>query len=93
MKKLWFKRKWFGWGWYPASWEGVLVTLVYIAAVIFFASTIDENSPAREVMFTFILPVTILTATFIRVAYKTGEKPRWQWGRPEKSNDEKNEVK
>jgi hypothetical protein len=80
MKKLWFKRKWFGWGWRPSSWEGWLVTLAYLILVVLFALTIDDTSPTREVIFTFVLPVALLTIAFLRIAYKTGEKPRFQWG-------------
>ncbi|MEO8065468.1 MAG: hypothetical protein ABI643_01265 [Candidatus Doudnabacteria bacterium] len=76
----WFKAKLYGWGWTPARWQGWAVILSYIAAVVFFALTIDEQSSAREVAFTFILPAILLTATLLRICYKTGEKPRWQWG-------------
>jgi hypothetical protein len=76
----WFKRKIFGWGWTPVTWQGWSITAGYLALVIAFALTIDETSPVREVMFTFVLPVTLLTITFLRIAYKTGEKPKWQWG-------------
>ncbi|MEK7600538.1 MAG: hypothetical protein AAB463_01075 [Patescibacteria group bacterium] len=79
---LWFKRKWFGWGWTPATWQGWLVTVVYIGLLVLFGLTIDDDSPRREVMFLFILPALFLTITFLRIAYKTGEKPRWQWGMP-----------
>lgn len=81
MKKLWFKRKLFGWGWVPASWQGWVITLGYAALVILFGLTIDENSPVDEVVYTFLLPVTFLTLLFIRIAYTRGEKPRWQWGK------------
>jgi len=83
MKRLWFKRKWYGWGWYPASWEGWAVTAAYAALLILFALTIDERSGPKEVAFTFLLPAAILTVSFIRICYRTGEKPRWQWGRPD----------
>jgi hypothetical protein len=82
MNKLWFRNKWYGWGWYPATWQGWLVIIVYIVLVLGFALTIDESSPTREVVFTYILPVTLLTIALIRICYKTGEKPKWQWGRP-----------
>lgn len=85
MKKLWFKRKVYGWGWYPASWEGWAVTGIYVLLMLFFAFTVDESSPVNEIAFTFLLPVTLLTIAFIRLCYRTGEKPRWQWG---KSKDE-----
>lgn len=80
VKKLWFKRKLFGWGWYPASWEGWLVTLLYIALVVLASLTIDGSSPPREVAFTFLLPVALITILFLRIAYRTGEAPRAQWG-------------
>lgn len=79
-KHLWFKRKIYGWGWVPVTWQGWLTTGIYIFLVVAFGLTIDEMSPPREVMFTFGLPVTLLTITFIRICYKKGERPKWQWG-------------
>ena len=76
----WFKRKLFGWGWAPAKWQGWLITIVFIVLILLFAMTIDENSSDREVVFTLILPVVLLTITMIRICYLKGEKPKWQWG-------------
>lgn len=76
----WFKRKIYGWGWTPATWQGWLITLIYLILVIVFAFTIDESSPVREFFFTFLLPFILLTVAFIRIAHKKGERPRWQWG-------------
>lgn len=81
MEKLWFKRKLYGWGWYPSSWEGWVVTLIYVALIVLFASTLDENSSPREFALMFFLPLVILSSAFIRIAYKKGESPRWQWGK------------
>lgn len=78
----WFKAKCYGWGWTPATWQGWLIALSYLVLVVLCALTIDENSLPREVAFTFALPVTLLTITLIRICYKKGEKPRWQWGPP-----------
>jgi len=83
MSKLWFKRKTYGWGWTPTTKEGWFVIFIYIILVLLFACTIDKNSPAKEVIFTGILPITLLTVTLIRICYKKGEKPKWSWG-PEK---------
>lgn len=76
----WFKRKLYGWGWTPVRWQGWVVIALYVLAIVLFSLTIDDNSPTREVAFTFILPVVFLTALLIRICYKKGEKPRWQWG-------------
>src|SRR3989338_4739781 len=76
----WFKRKLYGWGWVPVMWQGWAAIGLWLISVAFFALTLDENSPPREVAFTFILPILFLTILLIRVCYKKGEKPRWQWG-------------
>jgi len=76
----WFKRKLYGWGWTPVKWQGWVVIVLYVLAIVLFSLTIDDNSPTREVAFTFILPVVFLTVLLIRICYKKGEKPRWQWG-------------
>lgn len=83
-KPLWFKRKLYGWGWTPATWEGWAVTIIYVILLLAFGFTLDETSPLKEVIFTFILPLILLTITFIRIAYMRGESPRWQWGEEKK---------
>jgi len=82
----WFKAKLYGWGWVPVRWQGWAVVGLYVAALLFFGFTLDENSPPREIMFTFLLPIVILTALLITICIKTGEKPRWQWGPPDTDN-------
>lgn len=76
----WFKRKLYGWGWTPVMWQGWGVILGYIVLVVAFSLTIDEFSSHREVAFTFVLPVVLLTLALLRICYIKGEKPRWQWG-------------
>ncbi len=79
-RTIWFKRKRYGWGWTPCTWQGWAITLGFVVLIVGFALTLDSNSSPREIMFTYVLPVTLLTITLIRIAYKTGETPRWQWG-------------
>lgn len=82
-KGYWFKRKWYGWGWTPVKWQGWVATLLYTALILVISFTlVDENSTDREVIFGALIPIAILTALFIAIAYKTGESPRWQWGPP-----------
>jgi hypothetical protein len=33
-RRAWFRRRGVGWGWQPAGWQGWLVTLVAVAAVV-----------------------------------------------------------
>ncbi len=85
-EKLWFKRKLYGWGWTPATWQGWASTLLYVLLLVAFGLTLDETSPPNEIVFTFVLPIVLLTIAFIRLAYKKGEKPRWQWGNDSKES-------
>lgn len=88
MKKLWFKAKTFGWGWAPCSKEGWIVTIVYMGLIlIFFALfawlfglfTDPSGSGIVSFLVYWLITEAILTAIFISIAYKTGEKPEWRW--------------
>lgn len=89
----WFKDKLFGWGWTPVRWQGWVIVLVYVVIMIALSLTVDENSSNREVVFNLILPLIILTSTLIRICYKKGEKPHWQWGLPKSKNEDINQKK
>ncbi len=80
-KKLWFKRKKYGWGWSPCSWQGWLVTLVYVALIILFILLLDINPTGRDIVYQFFMPLTLLTLIFLEIGHKKGEKPKWQWGK------------
>lgn len=79
--KIWFRRKLYGWGWVPVTWQGWLVTLLYVALIVLAGLTIDGNSPRSELAFTFIIPVALITVALVRILYRKGEPPRWQWGK------------
>ncbi len=75
MKKIWFRRKLYGWGWYPSSWEGWVVLLIWVALFAFSMSRVDHEGIKN------IWLVFLFTGILILVCYKKGEKPRWQWGK------------
>ena len=81
---LWFKRKVYGWGWTPITWQGWLIVFFYVGIIGFLISGIDERSSLFDIISIFILPTILLTVVFIMIAYKKGEKPRWQWGEKER---------
>lgn len=76
----WFKRKTYGWGWTPSTWQGWLVVLVYVAIIFLLSINIGIESTQTEVYTTFVVPMLIATVVLIRISYIKGEKPRWQWG-------------
>lgn len=87
-KKLWFKRKWYGWGWYPVTWQGWAVVGIYVGLVAVILVNIDLYHGAKEIFSNVVLTIVILTGFLIYICYKKGETPKWQWGKKEeKSKD------
>lgn len=80
----WFKRKLFGWGWTPVKWQGWLLLVLYVAALVGLSLPIEEYSSTREIVINFILPFAFLTVALLLICYRKGERPRWQWGFPKK---------
>lgn len=83
-KRLWFKAKEYGYGWYPCTWEGWLVLAVFVctalappAIVIQFGLRIPD---AQFVTF-FIPYIAILVSVLIWICVKKGEKAQWRWGK------------
>jgi hypothetical protein len=76
-KKLWFKAKLYGWGWYPSSWQGLIILLLSISVFAFFWIKILKG---QDVIFNSIAIAADFLALII-ICYKTGEKPRWRWGK------------
>lgn len=82
MKKPWFKAKPYGYGWYPASWQGAIILLTYILLLIEFFIIIDKNSNSvTDTLIGMAVPFVLLTILLIFTAYGTGEKLGWRWGK------------
>lgn len=90
-KKIWFKRKEYGWGWTPSSWEGWLVLAVYALVIVREVISIQKVAESEVPLpIRLIVPVVVSTLILIGVCYWKGEKPRWQWGsKDEKDNGQK----
>lgn len=84
MQKLWFKAKQYGWGWYPITWQGWLATLLYIG-VILFSAFISFDTNTKDItpsqVWRFIGIDLVATGALVIMAWHTGERPRWRWGK------------
>ena len=81
----WFRRKLYGWGWTPATWQGWLVLVFFIALIIYNFISIDQNSHSvSDTLRPFFIRLIIMLILLIGICWKTGEPPKWQWGMPEK---------
>lgn len=82
-EKLWFKRKLYGWGWVPVRWQGWFVVGAFIGFLMWNAFSIDKDSePTQDEMVLFFAKLLVAVILLLVICYKTGEKPRWQWGFP-----------
>ena len=80
-KKIWFKAKRFGWGWYPSTWQGWGILLMYIFSLWSLGLFTNSNAHSgSDFLMQFFPTVFILTTYLIIICYAYGEKPRWSWG-------------
>ncbi len=75
-KNYWFKRRIFGWGWFPVKWQGWLVVLAFIGILLYTTNIFLNKGKTLEYAISLIIAITVL----ICIGCKKGEKPRWQWG-------------
>ena len=76
---MWFRRKSYGWGWTPSSWQGWLVTFLFVCGILWAVQETGIGTADQEVG-KFYLLLALLSFSLIVIAWRTGEPPRWQWG-------------
>jgi uncharacterized membrane protein YhdT len=80
-KKLWFKAKIFGLGWRPVSWQGWVLTIIYVLGLVNFAMEASIEHSGSDFIIKFAIKFIPLTILFLIICYMKGEKLRWRWGR------------
>lgn len=80
-KKLWFKAKDYGWGWYPITWQGWFTLILYTVYLIF------GTTPTLPVY--YMIEVLSSTTILILICFLTGEKPEWRWGKNKPTRSKK----
>ncbi len=77
--KYWFKAKTYGWGWYPATWQGWLIISVYLILFSILMYIFETN--IEKYLHFYLISVFILTGLLIYISYKKGEPAKWRWGK------------
>lgn len=78
---LWFRRKTYGWGWTPITWQGWAVTAFFVAVPLSIKLITKAMAFSKSDQYFFVfatLPLVIVGLVLVCLRY--GEKPRWQWG-------------
>jgi hypothetical protein len=78
--KLWFRAKMYGWGWYPITWQGWAITLLYVLTLVAKAKEINKaQHTVSDFLINFGFQFIILTILLLTICYLKGEKPEWRW--------------
>jgi len=82
-KGYWFKRRLYGWGWVPATWQGWLTIFIFIGFLILNGIWLASKGevPNKIDWIFFFATLIISVSVLIFICYKKGEKPKWSWGR------------
>ena len=86
---FWFKRKRYGWGWIPVTWQGWLVIVVELLFIFSLSGVLLKDVPKntyQSEVGTFLILVFLSTLLLVFITYKKGPKPKWRWGK--KLNDD-----
>ena len=90
--KLWFKRRRYGWGWTPVTWQGWTAVIVFLLGVVVAAAVLVEDEPrntlSRDGILFIVISISLALGLFW-VSYVKGPSPKWRWGkRPGDSPDD-----
>lgn len=87
-KKYWFKRRLYGYGWVPVTWQGTVITVVPLLAIIglTYLYLTDEGDPTPRGTFCYLATIVLLVGVLVGLSYLTGPKPKWRWGRKPTDN-------
>lgn len=86
VKNYWFKRRRFGFGFMPVTWQGWLVTIGYILVIIFAGMAFLDNN-LRETSLFFLIFI-LATGGLLRIMLIKGPRSHWRWGRKPNDNPE-----
>lgn len=81
-KNLWFKRKRYGYGWVPVTWQGWLTVAIFVVVISVSAVFIEyQNVESVLSMSLYLIFVLVASLVLVIISYKKGPKPKWRWGR------------
>jgi hypothetical protein len=86
-KKLWFRAKTYGWGWFPATWQGWGILILFVLYELFLTLLIGKSLDSRAGVTSLIFLTLLAISILLVICYKFGETPHWSWG--EKKNQPK----
>lgn len=90
-KVYWFKRRRYGYGWTPSSWQGWMVVVVFLGAILFasWRLSLYGEEPSTWQLVLYFTAVGLGAIVLVASSYLKGPSPKWRWGsKPEDNPDE-----
>ena len=88
----WFKRKRYGWGFAPVSWQGWIVVIDFVVLAVGGAILLLPGSSQQATtsqILRFLGYLAVLTGLILYISLVRSPKPRWRWGKkPDDNPDE-----
>lgn len=78
----WFKRRRYGYGWTPVTWQGWLVIILFMAIVLS-ASVVLGDTPRNTLSSDVLIYIALLfmaVVLLVFISVKKGPSPKWRWG-------------
>lgn len=87
-KKYLVKRRRYGYGWTPTSWQawaliGAQLVIIFTAA---FALPAKPAQPSADELIRFAIICGLAVTTIILLGYTLGPNPKWRWGKKPSDN-------
>jgi hypothetical protein len=78
--KYWFKRRRYGYGWVPVTWEGWL-TLVFSVGIVILAAFQLPSVPSDAEILRYLGITALAMGNLFLITRLAAPYPRWRWGK------------
>lgn len=82
IRNYWFKRRRYGYGWTPVTWQGWLTVILFLVIVLSESAVLRDmprNTLSPEVI-VYLSLFLVSTLLLVVISSKKGPSPRWRWG-------------
>lgn len=88
-KRLWFKRRRYGYGWTPVTWQGWVSIIVFLAIVILGMLPLLANPYSTALLWLYLTTVITSVVILVAISASRGPRPKWRWGKkPDDDEDD-----
>ena len=81
-RNYWFKRRRYGYGWTPVTWQGWVTVLAFLAAILSGTAILSDtprNTFSTEA-FIYLVFFAVATMLLVVISFMKGPRPKWRWG-------------